>query len=395
MKPARNMDQATAGRQAGTGAPVAPDDIQYDERGGILNTLVPTRRARAPEGAVKVRKGYGPLERWLLRKSPRINYLLDEGGRYHCRAEAIPPVIRLGVTNRCTARCFYCPRELIHGWQTGYMDFEAYTGLIDWAARTGVGAIGFALWGEPLLHPRLLEMIGYAQRAGLKLRLSTNAIALDREMAEGLLGYPFEAIEVSMDGYTRDEFLAGKQVDRYSKTLNNILGFLDLARERGVKTVFNVHFVDAGTVSMANKLRFVRFWKKQLRGLNYNTTFYYEPHNWAGARADLAARRGWTDRLLGRWELKKPCRYVRGLNVNFDGTAFVCANNAFAAAELGNVFTTPPQEVYARERRLEFLKENESGAFRAEGCAACTVNSIFPLLFIKKRIINALVSRLS
>ncbi len=370
-------------------------ETRYDEHGGIVSTERDARRAAAPETGEKARSGYNWLERLLIRRSGKVNYLLDENGRYRCRQERYPSVLRLGITNRCTAQCFYCPRELVHGWGSGYMDFELYRRLIDWCAEHGVGVVGFALWGEPLLHPRFLEMVDYAHRAGLTMRLSTNAIAMNRELAEAILAYPWQAIEMSMDGFTAQEYKAGKHVDGFEPAKSNIEYLLDRARELNSSIVFNVHFVDGGNVSFINKLRFVRYWKRRLQGLKYNTAFYYEPHNWAGARQDLRRKTNFLDRLLSRWELKKPCVYVRGLNVNFDGTVFVCGNNPYQVAELGNINDEPIEDIYNNQIRDRYLTENERGTFETGGCQVCTVNSIFPLLWLKKRLVNRLAALFS
>ena len=343
----------------------------------------------------KNRKGHNFLEKFLLKHSRKINYLLDKQGRYRCRQEKAPSVLRMGITNLCAGQCFYCPRELVHSWGTGHMDFSLYQKIIDWASEHGVEKLGFALWGEPLLHPRFLDMVGYTHQTGIKMRLSTNAIVLTNDLAKKILGYPFESIEISMDGFTKEEYLKGKQVDKFDIAKKNILNLLETAKKKKSKTSFNIHFVDAGNVSFLNKIRYVRFWKKQLEGLKYNTTFYYEPHNWAGACQDLKNKMSFWNKLLSRWELKKPCLYLKGLAINWDGMAFVCANNPFKDAALGNVKDESIDKLYAKKKRNKYLKENERGTFRIQGCDVCTVNSIFPLIFLKKRIINKIVSLFS
>ncbi|GAI05086.1 unnamed protein product, partial [marine sediment metagenome] len=199
-----------------------------------------------------------------LKHSRKINYLLDRRGRYRCRQKRAPSVLRIGIANRCAGQCFYCPRELIHSWGVGYMDFSLYQKIINWASKNGVEKLGFALWGEPLLHSKFLEMTDYAHRAGIKMRLSTNAIVLTNDLAKKILDYPFESIEISMDGFTREEYLKGKQVDKFDVARKNILNLLRTAKKKKSKTSFNIHFVDAGNVSFLNKIRYVRFWKKQL-----------------------------------------------------------------------------------------------------------------------------------
>ena len=57
--------------------------------------------------------------------------------------------------------------------------------------------------GEPLMHPRFLEIVGYAKQKGLKMGLTTNGILLDSEMSKKLLNSGISLINISVD--TPDE----------------------------------------------------------------------------------------------------------------------------------------------------------------------------------------------
>lgn len=362
---------------------------KYDQFGGI--TDVERKVGGITPARIKIRKGYNFLERLLIKRGRKINYLLDENGKYKCRRQKFPQVIRIGITNRCAARCVYCPREYIHDKGNGYMDFALYEKIIRWAEEHGVEAISFALFGEPLLHPRILEIIDLAHRSGLRMRISTNCIPLKKELADKLLEYPFESFETSMDGFMREEYLAGKHVDAFQTAKENIIYLLDRAREKKSEIKFNIHFVDVGHISFLNKLRYIRYWKKKLKGLSYLTSFYYEPHNWAGARSDIRNKMNFFDAILAKWEFKKPCVYLKGLNINWNGDALVCCNNPFARAVLGNINEEDMEKIYNGEKRLSYLSEHEKGTFKDLDCAVCTVNSVMPLSYLKKRILRFFV----
>ena len=358
---------------------------EYDNRGGIINVDVEKKENNF---SAKERKGYTFLESLLLKYSPKINYLLDENGRYKCRKLKFPPVIRIGPTNRCTARCFYCPREYIHDKGSGYMEWEMYKSIVDQAKIGGADKISFALFGEPLLHPRIIDMLAYAKRAGLKIGLSTNGIILTKSLADKIIDLKLETFECSMDGYTRKEFMAGKQVDKYEQAKNNLLYLFKRAEEQKSQTVYNVHFVDIGHVSLKNKIRFIKYWSKKLERLKSMTGFYYEPHNWAGTRDYLRKQMNFFDRILTKISFKKPCMYIKGININYNGDVYVCTNDPTEKAIIGNIKRNSIEEIYNGEKREKFLKENEQGAFQDVNCNICTANTVLPLSFIKKRIIN-------
>ncbi len=361
-------------------------NIKHDEHGGItsLESGIPDNKNNTENH----KSSYNCLERLMLKYTKKLNYLLDKQGNYKCRLEKIPRVIRIGPTNLCTAQCKYCPREHIHAGGCGYMDFAMFEGVVDWAEQNKVKNISFALFGEPLIHPRIFDMIELSQTRGLRVGISSNAIKMNQDYADKLLDYNLETIEMSLDGYTEDEYLEGKKVGHYREAKKNIEYLLEKAKEQKSKTRFNVHFVDAGNVSAKNKSKFVKYWSEKLNGLNYVTSFYYEPHNWAGTRANIGKELGFVDRLLSKFELKKPCVYIKGLNIDWNGNVIICTNDPTDTAVIGNIKDNKIEDIYNGKRRMKYLEAHEKGDFRDLNCSKCNVNSYWPFLFIKKRIVN-------
>ncbi len=367
-------------------------EAKYDNYGGIVDA-VDKKNENISVGTKK--KKYNVLEKFIIKHVKRVNAVLDKAGRYNCRKANSPRVIRIGPTNRCTARCSYCPREHIHDSGSGYMEFELYERIVKWARENKVDTISFGLFGEAFLHPRLIDMIDLAVKSNIKVKVSTNAIVLNKKRVDQLLEYPILSVEMSMDGFNRQEYKEGKQVDKFDEAKSNILYLLKRAKELKKDTLFNIHFVDVGNVSFANRIKYIKYWKKQLEGLNKAASFSYEPHNWAGARDGLRKKMSWVNRLLAKFELKKPCTYLNGLNVNWNGDVYICCNNPVKEAIIGNITNEEILSVYNNSKRINYLDCHEKGDFRELDCGRCTVNSILPFVFIKKRITNSIISFLS
>lgn len=71
--------------------------------------------------------------------------------------------------------------------------------------------VQFYFQGEPLLNPRLPEMIREAAQQGLYTIVSTNAQALDRAMARWLVMSGLHRVIVSMDGLSQSSYEAYRQ----------------------------------------------------------------------------------------------------------------------------------------------------------------------------------------
>lgn len=115
-----------------------------------------------------------PRER--LGWSQAANFLLSrlEARRRVLRPRSYPIALQLEPTVRCQLSCPLCPRERVNGSDgDGLMPFDAYAQLL---AEVGprLLAIAFWQWGEPLLHPRLPEMVELAKRHGILTLVSTN-----------------------------------------------------------------------------------------------------------------------------------------------------------------------------------------------------------------------------
>ena len=116
--------------------------------------------------------------------------------------------VYLEPTNACNLDCKTCVR---HSWDEpeGFMEwatFEAVLDGLDQATSGEPGAVAFMGLGEPLLHPRFLDMVRAVKQRGLRAEVTTNALLLDEAMAAGLLEAGLDQLVVSIDGASAEAF---------------------------------------------------------------------------------------------------------------------------------------------------------------------------------------------
>jgi len=162
---------------------------------------------------------------------------------YHDRKvnlDNMPTYFWLEPTNHCNLRCVMCPNGA--GKITikkGYMDFELYTRIID-DIRPYASSVTLAVNGEALLHPRFFEMARYAAANGIKVLLNTSATLLDKDAARPLLESGIASVSFAFDGFTKSMYEKARVGANYEKTLENILYYLRLKKEKGKKLPYNV-----------------------------------------------------------------------------------------------------------------------------------------------------------
>jgi len=106
--------------------------------------------------------------------------------------------IQLEVTNHCNMQCPMCPVNHEMEREKGFMDFSLFKRIVD----ENPEAEFFLLmnWGEPLLHPRLFEMIRYIRQRKGRALLTTNGKLLTEVNMRALIESGLDRVTVSLDG---------------------------------------------------------------------------------------------------------------------------------------------------------------------------------------------------
>lgn len=122
-----------------------------------------------------------------------------------------PPMakIYLEPTSRCNLACHSCIRS---SWDepTGMLSSELFERLIASLKRVpSFSAMSFWGMGEPLLHPRIAEMVASASALGAETELVTNGLLLSRDTARDLIAAGLDRLIVSVDGASPEGHAAG------------------------------------------------------------------------------------------------------------------------------------------------------------------------------------------
>lgn len=155
-----------------------------------------------------------------------------------------PLYIAWQVTNECDLACLHCIEESGPGKAFRDELTEAQTSaFLEQVAAEQVPYMSFS-GGEPTLHPRFFEMTAYLCERQTQLKVETNAHGLTAEGCERLRRLGVKAVQVSLDGATRETFNRMRVRGDFDRALRGI-GYL---RAAGVPieinyspTRFNIH----------------------------------------------------------------------------------------------------------------------------------------------------------
>ena len=146
----------------------------------------------------------------------------------HTRPPTYPDRLYIESTNVCNLSCIMCPTGMkLAKRPKGYMDMDLFRAIVDEMAPH-VKATTLHIWGEPLLHPRIAEMVAYCSEHGLHSEISTNAVLLDEGTSTELLQAGLGTIYLCMDGVTKETYEMVRRNATFEQTQENIHRFLRL-----------------------------------------------------------------------------------------------------------------------------------------------------------------------
>jgi MoaA/NifB/PqqE/SkfB family radical SAM enzyme len=136
-------------------------------------------------------------------------------------------------TTRCNLRCRTCVRRSWEG-SFGDMSEETFARLLaGLEAFDPLPDIFFGGFGEPLAHPRILEMVERVKALGVpRVELITNGCLLDQGTSCSLIEAGLDTLWVSLDGIRPESYSDVRLGALLPQVLENLKSFKQARRER-------------------------------------------------------------------------------------------------------------------------------------------------------------------
>lgn len=122
---------------------------------------------------------------------------------FYLRQPRVPGFISLQLEPvfGCNLHCAYCWGKhgtALEGRRPHLMSWETFRRAID-TAPPSIESVTIGCFGEPLLHPRLFQMINYAHASGRRVVLYSNGTLLTGERLTQLAQTPLSVLSVSVE----------------------------------------------------------------------------------------------------------------------------------------------------------------------------------------------------
>ena len=146
-------------------------------------------------------------------------------------ARTMPIRLWIESSSRCNLRCTMCHNKDMKESEKGVMSFDLFGKIVD-EARTFVHDVYLHHRGEPLMNPRLFDMIALARDNGIKTRFHTNGTLLTAEKSRCLLDAGPNLVSFSIDGFQKEAYERVRVGGSFDATIENISRLLRMKRER-------------------------------------------------------------------------------------------------------------------------------------------------------------------
>jgi len=290
-----------------------------------------------------------------------------------------PGILLLDTTNRCNAKCVWCPNPDLEN--LGLMDMVLYRKIIDDYASRG-GMLHFGTFGEPLMDKHLRERIEYARKfPGIKrINVLTNGFFLNEKIIPTLIEHRV-GVEVSLDELDKETFERVKKMS-FDVTRQGIVDLLEANRQAGNRIPVNIRIKTLKTLAETKANAFYQELSSYPCSIDLTPIDENIISNWAG-RFDTAkffstyfTRSGKKDRFSHKQFNSTnvaPCVQLwKWMVVYWDGNVVMCCADMFGQSSIGNLRERSIGDVWrgsaARDLRRKMIRRERFDVSLCQNC---------------------------
>lgn len=283
-----------------------------------------------------------------------------------------PSQLLVDATEVCNLACVHCPHPTFkksHHYDGRSVSPELNAKLVDEVRDHGQGHtlyIRYASNGEPLTHPHIYEMMGYAKRhSGALVTLTTNGKLMTESRIEQILAAGVDVVDISLDAFSPEVYAQVRVGGKLVVTRANVLKLIELIRRNALSTKVVVSYVEQ-PANRHESTAFEQFWKNA--GANY--VVLRRLHSCSGAKQELAAERRTENDAQGA---RRACLYPwERVVLNARGDLAFCPSDWVHGSFIADYRTTTIKEVWQGEFYRQLREAHLSGNYSCHGfCGQC------------------------
>ncbi|WP_413363685.1 radical SAM/SPASM domain-containing protein [Lysinibacillus sp. 3P01SB] len=277
--------------------------------------------------------------------------------------------VYIEITSVCNLACSFCPPTQR---AKGLIKVEQFEKVLD-EIRPHTKYIYLHVKGEPLLHPRIDQLLDAAHERGFKVNITTNG-TLIKKQREKLLGKP----ALRQMNFSLHSFDGHEGSENREKYLGDILEFVREAREHNVifsYRLWNLQRHDQTDIDRRKNAETLEVLEKEY-GLDFKIEERVEPGKGVKIAPNIYLNQDhefkWPSLLEPEYTGKGFCHALRSqAAVLVDGTVVPCCLDGEGVIKLGNINEQSFSEIVEGERANNLIDGFSRREAVEELCRKC------------------------
>jgi radical SAM protein with 4Fe4S-binding SPASM domain len=254
------------------------------------------------------------------------------------------------------------------------MDLDLFQKAVDEIGLYGVHRLTLHLLGEPLLHPKIFEMVKYAktkEKIGF-VDFSSNGALLNEKRIEGVINSGLDVINVDMDGATAETYENARRGLKFEEVVQNVINLIEAvhASERK-KPHIKLQVIQTPAVAAEMDL-FWEKWNPVLEGKDCVEVYQKKYEWWSGAKPDdVQSDANWG--TPGPLYVRLPCALLHTqMNMFWNGEVNHCCLDTNGDLKIGDFREQSLHEIWHSERAKKLRLLSRDGSYmHIKPCDGC------------------------
>jgi radical SAM protein with 4Fe4S-binding SPASM domain len=216
--------------------------------------------------------------------------------------------------------------------------------------------VRFIGWGEPLLHPNLLEFLTICKKNGIRTHLNTNGRLLSEEMMQKFVEIPLDSLKFSFQGVDQKSYSEMRNIDFFRQLLDKIRTFYQI---RGSSPYPYIHISSTITYESPEQVRVFREEIQKYVDLVTvgRTRLDHIDLNKVNLKPEEKSRFESLIKCESVSKIHTPCSEVFNvLSINWDGSVSACCADYDKKMVVGDLKKTSLIEIWKSRKMQNYRK---------------------------------------
>jgi radical SAM protein with 4Fe4S-binding SPASM domain len=275
------------------------------------------------------------------------------------------------ATPICNLKCVFCPcyikgEEVTKDRKTMYFAVKDFKKMIDQIKGKFNFQICFTYSGDPLVHPKIFEMVKYLKDNKIPVTVYSNSMLLTGKRIDQMLDSGLDRLIVSFDGASKKTYEDIRRGSKFETVIKNLKNLIKTRNERGLIKPF-VEMQMVATKSNSYEIQKFKKLAEDIAADNcyIKTLFVYQ--NTANADYINIVEKYFIEGRIARYKRGKNnelvlkdiggCPQIQDTVITSDGDVVICCFDLHGKYMFGNAINESLADIWDKKEFKKFRKD--------------------------------------